>query len=51
MDERPNRSMGPARRRFMVALGLFLLWVATLGTMAALSSRLPTSIPSTIEGR
>ena len=49
MDERLNSAMDPTRRRFMVALGLFLLWVATLGAMAVLSSRLPTSIPSTIE--
>lgn len=37
------------RTRFFLALGLFLLWVATLGVMAALSGRAPEARPAAIE--
>ena len=50
-----NRSRGDAtraqRRRFLAALGLFLAWVAVLGTMAAFSGRRPAPNPSAIEDR
>jgi hypothetical protein len=39
------------RRRFYAALGLFLLWVAALGAMAALSGRRPAPSPAAVEGR
>jgi hypothetical protein len=38
------------RRRFYAALGLFLLWVAALAAMAALSGRRPDPSPAALEG-
>ncbi len=42
---------GTQRRRFYAALTLFLVWVAALGAMAALSGRRPPANPAVIEGR
>jgi hypothetical protein len=39
------------RRRFVAALGLFLVWVAALGVMAVLSGRRPESTPAAAEDR
>lgn len=39
------------RRRFLAALGLFLLWVAALGVLAVVSGRRPESTPTTVEPR
>jgi hypothetical protein len=42
---RPNdqgAAMDARRKRWMAALGLFLVWVAALGVMAVFSGRRPT---------
>jgi hypothetical protein len=56
MDERRDanpaqRQPGTAaeRRRFLAAIGLFLVWVAALGTMAAVSGRRPAPVQTPAE--
>ena len=39
------------RRRFLAALGLFLLWVAALGVMAYTTGRKPAARAPSAEGR
>lgn len=48
---RPDTVTGPERRRFYAALALFLVWVAALGAMAALSGRRPAAHAAAVEGR
>jgi hypothetical protein len=48
MDERRKTT---DRRRFAAALAVYLLWVAALGALAALSGRRPAPRPAAIEGR
>jgi hypothetical protein len=39
------------RRRFYVALGLFLAWLTALGVLAVTSGRRPDSVAAVNEGR
>ena len=51
MDERREAKVGKDRRRFIAALGLFLLWIVALGVMAISSGRRPDPGPSALEER
>jgi hypothetical protein len=39
------------RRRYYAAVGLFLIWVAVLGTLAVLSGRQPEPTSAPVEKR
>lgn len=49
MDEYRGQNRDADRRKFLAALGLFLLWVSALGAMAVLSGRPPAPNPTTLE--
>jgi hypothetical protein len=43
--------MDARRKRWIAAVVVFLVWVATLGTMAVLSGRRPTEHPRALAPR
>lgn len=49
MDRRAGTEQ--ERKRFLAAVGLFLLWVAALGVMAFTTGRKPAARSSTVETR
>lgn len=44
-------SKGKDRRRFVAALGFFLVWIVALGVLAVFSGRRPEPTPTGAEGR
>jgi hypothetical protein len=46
-----DRQKSKERKRFVAALAVYLVWVAALGALAALSGHRPAPRPSAIEGR
>lgn len=51
METIPKVDGSAARKRFLAALCLYIVWVATLAGLALVSGYRPASKPSAIQGR